>query len=75
LLTLQFNREKMEQLVFTELLQMIPGLEDCLTSSSPEEVSFIAEMVCLDFQPATVKLSNLSYARVHLVHDLTTLEA
>jgi hypothetical protein len=39
----------MEQLVFTELLQMIPGLEDRLKSSSPEEVSFIAEMVCLHF--------------------------
>ena len=46
----------MEQLVFTDLLQMIPGLENRLKSSSPEEISFIAEMVCIDFRLSTVKL-------------------
>jgi hypothetical protein len=40
-------RERREHRVFTKLLQMVPGLEERLVSSSEEEVVFIADMVSI----------------------------
>jgi hypothetical protein len=39
-------RERREHRVFVKLLQMIPGMEERIMSSSEEEVTFIADLVC-----------------------------
>jgi hypothetical protein len=38
-------RERREHRVFTKLLQMIPGMEERIMSSSEEEVTFIMDLV------------------------------
>jgi hypothetical protein len=46
-----YRRERREHRVFTKLLQMVPGLEERLMSSSEEEVVFIADMVSANHSP------------------------
>ena len=44
------------------MLQLIPGLEERLMGSSEEEISFIADMVCVFILMHTVMNSSLSHA-------------
>jgi hypothetical protein len=40
-------REQQECMVFQALLQVVPGLEDCLMMGSDEDIIHIADLVCL----------------------------
>lgn len=46
LLTCQLTRERREHLVFSHLLEMVPGLEERLLEGTDEGVVHIAELVC-----------------------------
>ena len=39
-------RERREHKVFQQLLQMIPGLEECLMEGSDDDIVHVAELVC-----------------------------
>jgi len=39
------DRQRQEHRIFEVLLQMVPGLEDCVLNSSEEDVMYIAKMV------------------------------
>lgn len=41
------SRERREHRVFHSLLNTIPGLEERLMNSSPEEIRMIGDLVCL----------------------------
>jgi mannose/fructose-specific phosphotransferase system component IIA len=45
LLIADLPRERREHRVFTKLLQMFPGMEERIMSSSEEEVTFIVDLV------------------------------